>query len=91
LPQALRETCRHGRQMRRECGIVRPDENGAYLRLNAGHHVLRAPRNPTVPAHHITEEELEQLSNFAEVGMAGLGFAYHPQPLAYRFYANETA
>ncbi len=52
--------------------------------------MLMANRDPTVPAHHITDEEFEQMPNFAEVGLAWLGFAYLHQPLAYRFYANET-
>ena len=41
-------------------------------------------------AHHITDEEFQQRANFTEMGMAGLGFAHVPQPLAYRFYGDET-
>ena len=30
-----------------------------------------------------------ELSDYAEVGMAGLGFVYLRQPLTYRFHADE--
>ena len=40
----------------------------ANYRMTTGHNVLMANRDPTVPAHHITDEEFEQMPNFAEVG-----------------------
>ena len=62
----------------------------ANYRMNTGHNVLMANRDPAEPAHHITDEEFQTMPNFAEVGMAGLSFAYLHQPLAYRFHADET-
>ncbi len=66
-----------------QAGIV------ANYRMTTGQNVLIANRDPSEAAHHLTDDELHQMEPFAEIGMAGLGFAYIPQPIQYHFYADE--
>lgn len=61
----------------------------ANHRMTTGQNVLMANRDPSEVAHHLTDDELQQMEPFAEIGMAGLGLAYVPQPIHYHFYADE--
>ena len=61
-------------------------------RMASGGNVLMATRDQNAPVyHHYSDEELELLPKpYPGVGLAGLGFAYLEQPLAYRFYADAV-
>lgn len=73
--------------------IVWAEENErpvvANYRMVTGQKVLIANSDPMHKAHHFTAEELARLEPFAEIGMAGLGFAYIHQPLDDKFHADE--
>jgi len=58
-------------------------------RMSTGQSVLMDRRGPDGVPHHYTDAELAALPRpFPEVGLAGLGFTYCEQPLAYRFHAD---
>ena len=61
-------------------------------RMAFGDNVLMRTRDQNVPVYpHYTDEELDALPKpYPAVGLAGLGFAYLDQPLAYRFYADAV-
>ncbi|MCL4520434.1 MAG: hypothetical protein M1415_02415 [Firmicutes bacterium] len=65
------------------CGIV------ANYRMANGENVLIANKEGP-PYRHYTTDELDTLPNYAEVGLAGLGFAYFRQPLEYVFHADNV-
>jgi len=60
-----------------------------YL-MASGTSVLMTTRGQPGQTRHYTDTELQDLEDFAEVGMSGLSFAYLPQPLAYTFFADEV-
>lgn len=61
----------------------------ANYRMVTGQNVLIANRED--PFHHYTDEELVGLPKpYPRVELAGLGFTYLHQPLAYRFYSDTT-
>ena len=58
-------------------------------RMQTGQSVLMDRRGLEGSPHHYTDVELAALPRpYPEVGLAGLGFAYCPQPLTYRFHAD---
>ncbi len=58
-------------------------------RMADGQNVVMATRDSMAPIKHYTDDELAALPGpYPEVGLAGLGFAYVPQTLAYQFYAD---
>ncbi len=65
----------------------------ANYRMSDGRNVLMKRRAPDFPEPgedaHYTDEELAALPDYAEVGMAGLGFVYLRHPLTYRFHADD--
>jgi hypothetical protein len=56
--------------------------------MSMGDSVLMHPGEPGRSGSHYTADELFALPDYAEVGAAGLGFAYLPQPLSYHFHAD---
>jgi len=65
----------------------------ANYRMSDGRNVLMKRRAPEFPVPgedaHYTDAEIAALPDYAEVGMAGLGFVYLRQPLTYRFHADD--
>lgn len=64
-----------------QAGIV------ANYKMANGESVLMTSREPHLNRHY-TAEEVLGLPDYTEIGMAGLGFAYLPQPLDYQFHAD---
>ncbi len=60
----------------------------ANYRMIDGEYVVMANKQGP-PYHHYSVGELDQLPNYAEVGLAGLGFTYLQQPLEYVFHADD--
>ena len=58
-----------------------------YLMAN-GESVLIRER--TQDTRHYTQNEWEQLPNYAPIGMSGFGFVYLHHPLDYTFYADRV-
>ncbi|PSR20293.1 MAG: hypothetical protein C7B45_15610 [Sulfobacillus acidophilus] len=59
----------------------------AHYRMADGTSVLM--REKSAHARHYTADEIQQLDNFAEVGLAGLGLAYIKTDVRYIFHSDE--